>query len=415
VAVWLALAVVFGVGAVAAYGRYRGAVEHRRAVDASLREYARFTARAAADEWVHAAADTAARAPLRAAALGARALRRVALVPPAFARLEDIRASDLRTERADTLLALTVADAAGRVLFRSARQFFSAVADTASAGAGPARVTVRAALAPALVERVRRDHEHPTSVLLWAVVIPATIMGLVSVAALLVWRERQLARAREDFVASVSHELRTPLAQIRAVAETLRLGRARSDAERERWLGVIDREARRLGDLVENVVLFSHLERAGFRVHPEKVDLSALVADVVASYEPFAEARGARLAAAVVPGAWVTADPHAVRQVLVNLLDNALKYGPAGQTVAVALAADAAAARLSVADEGPGIPAGDRARIWAPFTRLARGNGQGGAGLGLAVVRTLVQQHGGDVRVEDAEPQGARFVVTLPA
>jgi signal transduction histidine kinase len=178
---------------------------------------------------------------------------------------------------------------------------------------------------------------------------------------------------------------------------------------------VIDREARRLGDLVENVVLFSHLERAGFRVHPESVDLSALVADVVASYEPFAEARGARLAAAVMPGVSVPADPHAVRQVLVNLLDNALKYGPAGQTVAVALAADAAGARLSVADEGPGILASERARIWAPFTRLTQANGQGGAGLGLAVVRTLVRQHGGDVRVEDAEPQGARFVVTLPA
>jgi signal transduction histidine kinase len=229
-------------------------------------------------------------------------------------------------------------------------------------------------------------------------------------------RERQLVRARQEFVASVSHELRTPLAQVRAIAETLRLGRARSDAERERWLGVIDREARRLGDLVENIILYSHLERAEFRVHLEPVDLSALVDDAVRAYEPFAASRRARLALEVAPSLTAPADAHALRQVLVNLLDNALKYGPVGQTITVALApAGSSRARLTVADEGPGVPAADRERVWRPFTRLERaGSTAPGTGLGLAVVRALARQHGGDAWVDAAPGGGAAFVVELP-
>jgi signal transduction histidine kinase len=254
----------------------------------------------------------------------------------------------------------------------------------------------------------------PRSRLPFLAAVMVLTLALAFAAGLQLRQQERLARLREDFVAGASHELRTPLAQIRLFAETLRLERVRSDAERSRALTVIEREARRLTHLVENLLHFSRAERGTLRLAPETVDLGALTGEIVAEFTPLAEKAGAALRIEGAESLSAQADPAAWRQIVLNLLDNAVKYG--GAAVTIRLAPDGGFLRLSVSDEGPGVPPDDRERIWKRFWRgdAARGAGVTGTGIGLATVRDLVTLHGGECWVEPADPQGARFVVRLP-
>jgi signal transduction histidine kinase len=310
-------------------------------------------------------------------------------------------------------IALRVTDDRGREIYSSAEQFTSE-ASAEYVYRSLNTVHFRATLHPALVARVRAalfdDRRRPLQFAL-----SALSMLLAGVLVLYVRRERELASARRDFVASVSHELRTPLAQIRMFSETLLLRREEDEEERMRWLGIIGREARRLGDLVENILLFSHIDAARMRLEPERTDLGELVEEAVEAYVPMADARRMRIVADAPSRIYAVVDPRALRQVVVNLLDNALKYGPAEQTVRVELERDGATARLMVADQGAGVADADRRRLFEPFVRLAASGGtSGGSGIGLSVVRSLVQAHGGEVWVDDAPGGGSRFWVVLP-
>jgi signal transduction histidine kinase len=227
-------------------------------------------------------------------------------------------------------------------------------------------------------------------------------------------RERALARLRSDFVANVSHELRTPLTQIRMFAETLRLDRVRTPEEQKRSLEILDKEARRLTNLVENALQFSRSERGTVLLAMEAQELGPLVHDVVQDFTPLLAGAGVTILTRLEPAVRAPVDAGAFRQVLLNLIDNAVKYGPRGQEVQVDLVARDGKARLSVTDRGPGIPGRERERIFRKFERLERERGIAGAGIGLAVVRDLVVRHGGRCFVEDAEAGGSRFVVELP-
>jgi signal transduction histidine kinase len=250
------------------------------------------------------------------------------------------------------------------------------------------------------------------------------VLGLLAITAVLVTtailqlrRGDELARLRSDFVASVSHELRTPLAQIRMFTETLLLGRVRSEDERDRSLEILDQEVRRLTHLVDNLLYVARGERDGFRLRPEETDFGALAREAIEGFAPLAAARRVALAPRIEEGVRVRVDRSAMRQVLLNLLDNAVKYGPPGAAVAVSVEAIGDVARLSVEDRGPGVPPGERERIWERFARLDRDveSAIAGSGIGLAIVRELVTSSGGSCRVEDAAGGGARFVVELPA
>jgi signal transduction histidine kinase len=237
----------------------------------------------------------------------------------------------------------------------------------------------------------------------------------VTAAAVQLRREVRFARQRADFISGVSHELRTPLAQIRLFGETLLLGRVRSRDEARRAAEVIVQESRRLGQMVDNVLLFTRAGRQGAAIRWEPVDAAAVAADTVSAFRPQAASKQMTVDLEIgdIPGA-VLADPNAMRQVLLNLLDNAVKYGARGQRIRVELQGTADELTLSVTDEGEGVPAGDRARIWEPFWRTPA-SAEGGTGLGLAIVRELVGLHGGRVSVEAASPRGARFVATFSA
>jgi signal transduction histidine kinase len=277
----------------------------------------------------------------------------------------------------------------------------------------PMPLRVRASMTPAFVATLGPEHGGGPNLSL--------ILGLASVNALMVaiglWqlrRERELARLRADFVAGVSHELRTPLAQMRMFSDTLLLDRIRNAAERRRAIEIIARETRRLSQLVENVLYFHRHQRAPGAPPQEPIDLAAVVVEVVDDFRPLAAARRVGLAIRMpVEELIAQANADGVRQVLLNLLDNAVKFGPTDDSVTVALERVEGGARLSVEDRGAGVDAADRERIFQPYERGDTG-GAGGAGIGLAVVRRIVTEHHGTVAVEDRPGGGARFVVTLP-
>jgi len=284
---------------------------------------------------------------------------------------------------------------------------------TADAGVGPqfGTLAVTATLAPDSAASLVIGG-LPRSRLPFVYGLIGLAVVLVAIAFAQVRKEIQLARLRSEFVSGVSHELRTPLAQIRMFAETLTLGRVRSADESQRALEIIQRESERLSHLVDNVLCFSRAERGMVSLHPEPVDVGPFMGELIETVRPLAAARRASLETEVAPDLAGSLDPSAVRQMLLNLIDNALKYGPVGQMVMVGAQREGVVLRFWVDDEGPGVDPGDRDRIWQPFWRGA-GSAQGGSGIGLAIVRDLATRHGGVVRVERGARGGARFVIEL--
>jgi signal transduction histidine kinase len=315
---------------------------------------------------------------------------------------------------ADSFLSVRVVDGAGREVYRSPVQYPATYSARDTLHSPFGNLTAQIALRPSVAQQLVIGG-LPRSRLPLLVALLLLTGSLAGATLVQLRREMRFAQQRADWVSGVSHELRTPLAQIRLFVETLLLGRTRSEGERRRSLEIIDREANRLAHLVENVLHFSRGQRGAYRVHPHPINVASHVQEAVDAFAPLARAREVRLRTEleelVAP-----ADADALRQVLLNLLDNAVKYGPPGQTVTVGTCLRGAHARIWVEDSGPGISPADRARIWEPFRRLDRGveTGSGGSGIGLAVVHELVALHGGRVAVEDGPGGGARFVVDLP-
>jgi signal transduction histidine kinase len=241
------------------------------------------------------------------------------------------------------------------------------------------------------------------------------LAGFMSVVAVVqIRRETALAGMRADFVSSISHELRTPLAQIKLYLDTLRLGRAETAEQREWTLRHIDRETKRLSNLVENVLRFSRLGRAEGQP-AEALDLAEEVAGVVEEFRPLAALRKSNITLDVREKPFVSMRPEAIRHVVVNLLDDAVKYGPVSQTITVIVRVQNREAIIEVIDEGTGVPSGDRETIWKAFARAKTATDAAGSGIGLTIVRDVVAQAGGRTAVDDAPNGGARFIVALPA
>ncbi|UCD24920.1 MAG: HAMP domain-containing histidine kinase [Gemmatimonadota bacterium] len=327
------------------------------------------------------------------------------LLPPAIAG----------EEPNDSLLFVVVYTEGGARTFESAVEYPTTYGVRDTMGLGYGGLVVEAAVRPDVADHLIIGG-LPRSRLPLIFVLLFITLGVGAAALLQLRREHQLARLREDFVSGVSHELRTPLAQIRMFAELLEAGKLRTDAERDRSMGVINREARRLTHLVENILQFSRSGRATVDLKIQRLDIDRTIQAVVEAFKPIASSQDVDIEVAVPPGLSVRADRDALSQILLNLLDNAVKYGPHGQTILVEASQELNRLRLWVQDEGPGIPQQHRTSIWEPYRRLTNDEGDtsAGTGIGLAVVDELVALHDGRVRIEDAPGGGARFVVELP-
>ncbi len=227
---------------------------------------------------------------------------------------------------------------------------------------------------------------------------------------------RRLEIVRKDFVANVSHELRTPIAAVMSAAETLRTAARADPAAAGAFVEIIERNARRLGDLVQDLLDLSRIESKQFRLAADTFDLAGVVTRTLEFYEERALQKRMRMTAAlpaVLPA--VRGDATALERVLSNLIDNAVKYCPEGASIVVAAEDLGGKLRVTVTDDGLGIEARHLPRLFERFYRCdpGRSRAMGGTGLGLSIVKHLVEAMGGTVQVESTPGQGARFSFTI--
>jgi signal transduction histidine kinase len=230
-------------------------------------------------------------------------------------------------------------------------------------------------------------------------------------------RERSLEASRRELIAWVSHDLRTPLAGIRAVAEALEDGIADDPETVARYYQTLRVEADRLATLVDELFELSTIQAGAHPLHRERISLGDLVSDAVSAAIPSAHAKGIRLEGTMVDHLdELELSPRDVSRALGNLLDNAIRHTRANGAVRVETGRDNGSAYVAVTDECGGIPEGDLSRVFEPAFRgeVARTPlSDGGAGLGLAIARGLVQAHRGEIDVTNQDG-GCRFVVRLP-
>jgi two-component system phosphate regulon sensor histidine kinase PhoR len=238
-------------------------------------------------------------------------------------------------------------------------------------------------------------------------------------------RERAVERMRADFVANASHELRTPLASLIGFIETLRGPAADDPPAQQRFLAIMAEQAERMNRLIDDLLSLSRIELTEHQPPNERVDVTGVAQRIAAAFEPRVSARSVRLDLDLADNLpLVAADEDQLEQVLQNLVDNAVKYGPDGGRVRlVAMAARAGrwpnrpGVVLSVSDDGPGIAKVHLVRLTERFYRVDKGRSRtaGGTGLGLAIVKHIVNRHRGQLAIESEEGKGSTFSVWLPA
>jgi len=316
--------------------------------------------------------------------------------------------------RADSLMRIHVEGANGASLLGtgSPAAVYSGVDTLGSLYGG---LTVTASIEPE-VASVLVGGGVPSARLPQIGILLALTLAIGAAALILLRREQQLAQLRDDFVSGVSHELRTPLTQVRMLSELLQGDGFRTEPERARAIGIIHREALRLTNLVDNILQFARLRRQPASPEATAVPITALLEETRDVLEPLAQAGTTSIVLDPGEPLAIRGDRDSLARIVRNLLENAIKYGRAGQTVRIAAAAVDPGVRITIDDQGPGVPAEERLRIWQPYYRLERHRNAaiGGSGLGLSVVNELVEALGGRAWVEDAPGGGARFVVELP-
>jgi PAS domain S-box-containing protein len=244
--------------------------------------------------------------------------------------------------------------------------------------------------------------------------------------AVAVLRERELQQLKEmndfktQFINMAAHELRTPITPIRVLVHMLR-SRAQADKRKKDTdaLGVVDRNVHRLERLVEDLLSAARIQSQRLKLDRARIDVAKIIADSVHTFRPLAQERGLTLASSLAPGKMVVSgDGGRVSQVLYNLLDNALKFTPAGGTVAVEAEATSDGVQVRVKDSGAGLRADQLSRLFQPFSQVhdpETAPGVGGTGLGLYISRGIIEGHGGRMWCESAGPgQGSTFSFTLP-
>ncbi len=229
-------------------------------------------------------------------------------------------------------------------------------------------------------------------------------------------REMEFVRLKSDFVSNVSHDLRTPLALIRMYAETLEMGRLRGEEKKREYYSTIVKEAERLTRLVNNLLNFSRMEAGRRPYHLSPVDLNSLVREALESFSPYFRSEGFTPVVDLdeaLPA--VRADREGVQEALINILDNAVKYGGSAKFIRVATGVRMDDVFIDVEDHGPGIPPEYRARVFETFFRVPQGSGPAhtGSGLGLAIARHIMEAHGGRIDLKSTPGKGSTFTLAF--
>lgn len=230
-------------------------------------------------------------------------------------------------------------------------------------------------------------------------------------------REAETVRMQAAFVSAVSHEFRSPLTTLRQLSEILALGRVPSDERRQLYYETLVKETSRLQRLIESLLNFGRMEARARRYQFEELDASVLVRRVASEFEPQIAGLGRRIELQGSPsGCMIEADPDAICVALRNLLDNALKYSPGHPVVWVDWGVRSGHVAIAVRDQGPGIAEAERKAIFRKFVRgsAAAATRANGSGVGLAMVRYIVEAHGGDITVASELGQGSTFTMYLP-
>jgi signal transduction histidine kinase len=229
-------------------------------------------------------------------------------------------------------------------------------------------------------------------------------------------KEIALARLKSDFVSNVSHELRTPLSLIRLYAETLELGRLKEPGKYQEYYQIIRKESERLTSLINNILDFSRIEAGRKEYDFRETDLRELVANTIDSYRYQIEQNGFILEEKIDPVPPVKVDREAIARSLVNLVNNALKYSQDQKFIGVNLYKYNGSVKLEVIDHGIGIPAQEQSKIFEKFYRVGDPlvHNTKGSGLGLSLVRHIVDAHGGEVSVDSTPGRGSKFTIALP-
>ena len=228
---------------------------------------------------------------------------------------------------------------------------------------------------------------------------------------------RRLEKVRQEFVANVSHELRTPITAILGYAETLRAGALKDEAHAPQMVEVIHRQSERLSALVNDLLDLSRLDANELSLAIRPLPLAPIVQRAAEAVGPRAAAKRIAVSVQLAPDLTADADERAIEQVLLNLLDNAVKYTPESGSVSVGGTLEGDRARLSVRDTGLGIEAKHLPRVFERFYRVDRGRSRemGGTGLGLSIVKHLVSAMHGEVQVTSQPGVGSEFSVLLPS
>ncbi len=294
------------------------------------------------------------------------------------------------------------------------------------------RLTIRVLLANRSLLYARQRQRQAIFGGLIALSVAAALIGFIAARRAFTTQLR-LSEAKSNFVSSVSHELRAPIASVRLMAESLERGKVAEGEKQNEYYRFIVQECRRLSSLIENVLDFSRIEQGRKQYEFEPTDLLALTRETVKLMEPYAEEKGVQLKFQTsniqhpTSNIEVEVDGRAIQQALVNLVDNAIKHSAKGQTVTIGLDGGQSASGVSpgsgrmpvllfVEDQGPGIPPKEHEKIFERFYRLGselRRETQG-VGIGLSIVRHIVEAHGGTVTVRSNVGEGSRFTIILP-
>jgi signal transduction histidine kinase len=231
-------------------------------------------------------------------------------------------------------------------------------------------------------------------------------------------KQHELDGLRRDLISWVGHDLRTPLTSIRAIVEALADGVVEDPTTTERYLRTAQRDIRSLSLLIDDLFDMAQLDAGGLQLDMRPNSISDLISDTVESFSELATRRGVTLEGSITPGVDpVPMDAQHIGRVLANLVSNALRHTPAGGTVQVRASAMATGVLAEVIDTGEGISPADLPHVFEQFYRgeKSRSRATGGAGLGLAIAKGIVEAHGGHIEVESTPGQGTRFFFTLPA